>query len=62
MDKQQPLGIDDFVVLETLGSGAYGKVYKIKSKHDGNIYVWKEISFYKMSNKEKELIVSGKFI
>lgn len=47
-----------FDVLETLGSGSFGKVFKVSEKKTGRIYACKEINYGKMSEKEKELLVS----
>jgi NIMA (never in mitosis gene a)-related kinase len=52
------LTMDQFDVLETIGSGAFGKVYKIRRKSDAKILVWKEIDFGKMSEKEKSQLVA----
>eukprot|EP00948_MAST-09A_sp_MAST-9A-sp1_P002618 g2618.t1 len=50
--------MNGYTVLETIGKGAYGTVRKIKRKVDGRILVWKELNYGKMSEKEKQLIVS----
>lgn len=47
-----------FDVLETLGSGSFGKVFKVCEKRTGKTYACKEINYGKMSEKEKELLVS----
>lgn len=49
---------DQYEILETLGSGSYGKVEKIRRKIDDKILVWKEINFGNMSEKEKTQLVS----
>ncbi len=54
-------GLADFEVLEQLGSGSFGKVFKVRSKKDQREYVWKEIDYGRMSDKEKQLIVTGMF-
>ncbi|ESU38096.1 Kinase, NEK [Giardia duodenalis] len=46
----------DFVAI--CGAGSFGKVHKVRSKEDGQIYACKEINYAKMSSKEKELLVS----
>jgi len=38
--------------------GSFGYVYKIRRKADGKILVWKEMSYGKMSDKEKQQLVS----
>ncbi|KAF0971981.1 hypothetical protein FDP41_009677 [Naegleria fowleri] len=50
--------LSDFEIVEQLGSGSFGKVMKVRSKKDQQLYVWKEIDYSKMSEKEKQLIVS----
>ena len=44
--------------LEQIGRGSFGTVHKIKRKSDGVIMVWKELDYGKMSDKEKQLVVS----
>ena len=51
-------GVDAFEVLGVIGEGAFGKVTKVKRKSDGEIMVWKELNYGKMSEKEKQLLVS----
>lgn len=53
--------LSDFEIVEQLGSGSFGKVMKVRSKKDQQLYVWKEIDYSKMSEKEKQLIVSGRY-
>ena len=38
--------------------GSFGKVCKIRRKSDGKVLVWKELSYGKMSDKEKSQLVS----
>lgn len=38
--------------------GNFGKVAKIRRKSDGQIFVWKELEYGSMSDKEKELVVA----
>lgn len=47
-----------FEVLETLGTGSFGTVSKLRRKADGKPFVWKEINFGSMSEKEKTQLVS----
>lgn len=49
---------DQYEVLQTLGSGSYGTVSKIRDKKENKIKVWKEINFGKMSEKEKTQLVA----
>ena len=36
--------ISDFEVLNKLGEGAFGQVFKVKRKADGNIYALKKVN------------------
>ncbi|GAX78668.1 hypothetical protein CEUSTIGMA_g6106.t1 [Chlamydomonas eustigma] len=45
---------EDFKVLEKIGSGSYGVVYKVVRKVDRMIYAMKEIDLQGMSRKEQE--------
>ena len=38
--------------------GSYGSVYKIKRKADGQVLVWKELDYRKMSEREKQQVVN----
>jgi serine/threonine protein kinase len=38
--------------------GSYGSVYKIKRKVDGQILVWKELDYGRMSEREKQQVVA----
>eukprot|EP01035_Chromulina_nebulosa_P019016 gene19016-24836_t len=49
---------DQYDVLERIGKGSFGSVYKIKRKTDSKLLVWKEIDFGKMNEKEKSQLVS----
>lgn len=49
---------DDYHLLESIGTGSFGSVSKIKRKSDDKILVWKEINFGKMSEKEKSQLVA----
>ena len=45
--------MEKYEILETIGTGAFGKVVKIKRKADDRILVWKELNYGKMEDKEK---------
>ena len=45
-------------MLETIGTGSFGKVRKIRRKCDNAMLVCKEINFGRMSEKEKSQLVS----
>jgi len=44
--------------LEAIGAGSFGEVHRIRRKADGKVLVWKELNYGKMSEKEKQLLVS----
>jgi hypothetical protein len=52
------MSLDNFEIIGVIGEGAFGKVTKVKRKSDGEIMVWKELNYGKMSEKEKQLLVS----
>lgn len=49
--------MDQYEVLNELGSGSFGKVSRIRRKTDNRVLVWKELYYGKMSEKEKRLLV-----
>ncbi len=52
------MSLDQYEVLETLGTGSFGTVSRIRRKGDGRVLVWKEINFGGMSEKEKSQLVA----
>ena len=36
----------DFIILETIGQGGFGVVYKAKHKIDGGLYAVKEVTLH----------------
>jgi NIMA (never in mitosis gene a)-related kinase 2 len=50
--------MENYEVLEQLGTGSFGKVCKIRRKSDNKILVWKELNYNMMSEKEKQQIVA----
>lgn len=50
--------MEDYQVLGLIGKGSFGQVSKIKRKSDGRTLVWKELNYGKMSEKEKQQLVS----
>ena len=44
--------------LEEIGRGSFGSVSKVRRRTDGKILVWKELNYGKMSEKEKQMLVS----
>ena len=51
------LPMEKYIKLEQIGRGSFGTVHKIKRVSDGQIMVWKELDYGKMSDKEKQLVV-----
>ena len=60
MLKNEPLkehlsALDKFVVIEELGRGSYGIVYKVQNRQDLEFYVLKKIGFGSLSTEKQEL-------
>lgn len=57
--------MDQYEVLKEIGKGkqrnlqegSYGSVYKVKRKSDDQVFVWKELDYGKMNEKERQHIV-----
>lgn len=45
--------MDNYEKIEDIGKGSFGVVTKIRRKSDGKLFVWKELNYGKMSEKEK---------
>ncbi|CAD8110112.1 unnamed protein product [Paramecium sonneborni] len=45
--------LSHFTILNELGKGSYGVVYKVKSSQDGNIYVLKKINLTHLKSKHQ---------
>ena len=50
--------MEKYEVLGKIGTGSFGSVTKVRRKNDGRILVWKEIRYGKMSEKEKQQLVT----
>eukprot|EP00347_Sterkiella_histriomuscorum_P005663 403355737 len=50
--------MDNYEKICEIGKGSFGSVSKIKRKADGKTLVWKELNYGKMSDKEKQQLVS----
>ena len=44
--------------IEEIGKGSFGSVSKVRRKSDGRVLVWKELNYGKMSEREKQMLVS----
>lgn len=47
----------DYEVVEEIGTGTFGTCCKIRRLADGELLVWKQISYAKMNEAEKESLV-----
>jgi len=50
--------LDAYELLEQIGSGSFGSVWRLRRKADGKLLVWKEMNYGKMTEKEKQMLVS----
>ena len=50
--------LEKYEKINDIGKGSLGIVSKIRRKADGRTLVWKELNYGKMSEKEKQMIVS----
>ena len=50
--------MENYEVINQIGHGNFGKIYKIKRKSDNKILIWKELDYSHMTEKEKEQIVT----
>ena len=48
------MGIDNFEIVEEIGRGAFGTVFKVKRRTDGLVYAMKMVSVARLTDKEKE--------
>jgi len=49
--------LSDYEILEFVGEGTFARVSKVRFKPNGQIFVWKELDYGRMSEKEKEMVV-----
>ena len=47
--------LEDYEVLNIIGTGSFGTCYKVRKKSDGNVYVWKAIDYGNMPEERKQV-------
>ena len=45
--------VDNYEKKDMIGKGTFGEVYTVKRKSDGQLFVWKEIEYKDMEEKER---------
>jgi len=50
--------MDKYTVVQEIGKGSYGAVYKLTRNSDQKPFCWKEINYGHLSEKERAQIVS----
>lgn len=50
--------IEDYEVLNVIGTGSFGTCYKVQKKSNGLLYVWKAIGYGGMSEEKKQVTVA----
>ncbi|KAJ1525293.1 hypothetical protein ONE63_010116 [Megalurothrips usitatus] len=50
--------LNDFEVLELIGSGSFGSCYKVRNRHTHEVIVWKVIGYGSLSEEKKQLLVT----
>lgn len=46
--------METYDIIKELGSGSFGKVYKVVKKTDGKVYAMKQIKMRELNSKEKD--------
>jgi len=55
--------IEDYEVLNVIGTGSFSTCYKVKKKSSGNLYVWKAVGYGGMSEEKKQVyFITGHFL
>ena len=49
---------DKYEKVKDIGKGSFGRVSLVRRKADNKIFVWKALAYAKMSEKEKQMLVS----
>ena len=50
--------MDKYEILELIGKSQHGRIYKIVKKSNQKIYACKEINYGRMTEKEKQQLVT----
>eukprot|EP01083_Nonionella_stella_P212142 766413_1 len=50
------VNISSYEVLDTVGCGSFAKVSRVRRKSTKEIFVWKELSYGVMNDKEKQML------
>ena len=50
---KEKIKIHDYTLIERIGVGSYGRIYKVRKEEDSKIYVLKEIPINKNVDNEK---------
>jgi hypothetical protein len=51
--------IEDYEVLNVIGTGSFGTCYKVQNKSNGHLYVWKAIGYGGMSEEKKQVCLNS---
>ena len=52
--KKEGSPLNDYEILSKIGEGTFGKVFKVRNKHDNKIRAMKQISEYNLSERRKK--------
>lgn len=47
--------IEDYEVLNVIGTGSFGTCYKVQKKSNGCLYVWKAVGYGGLSEEKKQV-------
>lgn len=50
--------VEDYEVLNVIGTGSFGTCYKVRKKSNGRLYVWKAIGYGGMSEEKKQVCLN----
>lgn len=53
LQMEQTGSLKDFEMMKKLGEGAFGQVYMVKRKRDGQTYAMKKVKLISLKDKEK---------